>query len=97
MTNEEVVRSYTRAAVEGDLAAMAKLRHKDWTVDWPQSGERVRGSEAFAAINEQYPGGRPHEVLSRVIGTNDRWVMSPSNTVVRVVGEGEAWRHSGCT
>ena len=91
MTNRELVQAYARASVEGDLQALARLRHPDWSVDWPQTRERVRGSDAFAAIVKSYPGGRPVTKLERVVGTEDRFTVSPSNTIVRIVGEGQAW------
>jgi hypothetical protein len=91
MTNEEVVRAYALASVANDNAALADLRHPEWTVEWPQSGERVRGSENFAWITTNYPGGSPEKLPGRVVGSGDRWVLSPSNTMVRVAGEGEAW------
>lgn len=91
MTNEETVRAYAKASAESDLATLQRLRHPDWTADWPQTGERVRGNEAFKAIVEQYPGGRPKERVARIVGSNDRWVATPSNTVVRLVGDGQAW------
>jgi SnoaL-like protein len=91
MANEDVVRTYARASVEGDLEVLDRLRHPDWTVEWPQTGERVRSSEAFASIVQMYPGGSPKSTVRRIVGSEDRWVVSPSNTVVRLAGEGEAW------
>lgn len=91
MTNQDVVQRYARASVEGDLEEMARLRHPDWTVEWPQTGERVRGSDHYAAVVESYPGGQPKTSVRRVIGSEDRWVLSAANTVVRMAGEGEAW------
>jgi hypothetical protein len=91
MTNEEVVRAYTRASVEADLEALARLRHPDWVVDWPQTGERVRGSQAFSSIAQIYPGGTPKSMVRRIVGSEDRWTITPANTVVRLAGEGEAW------
>jgi hypothetical protein len=47
LTNEEVVRAYAAASVANDTEALARLRHPDWMVEWPQSGERVRGHESW--------------------------------------------------
>jgi hypothetical protein len=91
MTNEEVVRRYIRAVVELDRSVEDSLRHPDWMADWPQSGERVVGSANFRAVQDNYPGGFPTIELERVVGTEDRWSLSPSNTIVRVVGSGEFW------
>lgn len=91
MTNEQLVQAYAEASVAADHVTLEGLRHPDWTVDWPQTGERVRGTANFEAIVQNYPGGNPDERQGRIVGTGDRWAMSPSNTVVRVGGEGDAW------
>jgi hypothetical protein len=91
MTNEQVVERYAAAAAANDLPALSRLRHRDWTVEWPQSGERVLSSDAFARIVEAYPGGAPHVKVSRIVGTEDRWVVTPTNDVMRVAGSGSFW------
>jgi hypothetical protein len=91
LTNQEVVERYATASARNDLAELERLRHPDWAVDWPQSGERVRGSESFASIVELYPGGRPTVEVSRVVGSGDRWLVTAANTVIRVVGSGDFW------
>ncbi len=90
-TNEEVVRRYAAASAAADLPALAELRDGDWSVDWPQSAERVHGSEAFAEIVRHYPGGAPRTELTRIVGSEDRWVVTPGNTVLRVAGSGDFW------
>jgi hypothetical protein len=90
-SNEEVVRAYAAASVAADVDAAARLRHPEWIVEWPQSGERVTSSEAFAEIVRNYPGGAPSAKVRRIVGDQDRWLVTPSNTVIRVGGEGDAW------
>jgi hypothetical protein len=90
-TNEEVVRQYAEASAAQDLETLQRLRHADWMVEWPQSGERVHGSDAFAEIIRNYPGGRPRAEVTRIVGAEDRWVMTPGNTVMRVAGSGDFW------
>ena len=90
-SNQEVVEQYARASVANDLTELASLRHPDWTVDWPQSGERVRSTESFAEIIRRYPGGHPTTSVTRIIGSDDHWVVTPGNTVVKVMGGGDAW------
>jgi len=90
-TNETVVRDYAAAAATLDLAALARLRHPDWSVEWPQSGERVHSHESFAAIVEAYPGGPPRVEVSRIVGSEDRWVVTASNTMLRLAGGGDFW------
>jgi len=91
LTNEEVVRRYASVSAASDLAGLAGLRHPEWSVTWPQSGEQVRSHEAFAEIVRNYPGGSPRTELTCVVGTEDRWLVTPSNTIVRVAGSGDFW------
>ena len=90
-SRREIVERYAAASARHDLAELARLRHPEWSVDWPQSGERVRGSEHFAQIIESYPGGTPSIEVTRIVGSEDRWVLTPGNTVVRVDGSGDFW------
>jgi hypothetical protein len=90
-TNEEIARAYARAASEFDLDEMARLRHPDWEARWPQSGERVINSDNYRRIVEAYPGGRPTSEVERVVGAEDRWVVTPSNTVQQMAGSGDFW------
>lgn len=91
MTNEEIVRRYTEASMRYDFDTMDELRHPDWSTYWPQSGELVRGSSNDRRMVESYPGGRPRLVQERLIGSEDRWAVSPFGGMYRVAGEGEAW------
>ena len=91
LTNEEVVRRYATSSAEFDLEAMAALRHPEWQVVWPQSGEQVHSSEAFAEIVRNYPGGPARTEITRVVGAEDRWVVTAGNTVLRLVGSGDFW------
>src|SRR2546429_9093576 len=90
-TNDEVARAYARASSELDNETLSRLRHPDWQVRWPQSGERVLGTEAFRAITDHYPGGRPQAQVERIVGVEDRWVVTPTNNVIRVAGGGDFW------
>jgi len=91
LTNEECVTSYGAASAAHDVTALAALRHPDWSVYWPQSGERVHTSEAFAEIIANYPGGAPATEITRVVGSEDQWVVTAGNTVMLVAGSGDFW------
>ena len=91
LTNEETVREYGKAMAAFDLDAIARLRHPDFTTFWPQSGERVRGMQNFAEIIRNYPGGSPKTEITRIVGSEDRWVVTPGNTVLKVAGSGDFW------
>ena|ERR1041385_5113130 len=91
LSNQEVVTQYGAALAAHDMDALAKLRHPDWFVFWPQSGEMVHSSEAFSEIIANYPGGAPTIEITRTIGAEDQWVVTAGNTVMRVAGSGDFW------
>ena len=91
LTNEECVARYAAASAAFDLEALTALRHPDWMVFWPQSGERVHSNEAFAEIVNKYPGGAPITEITRIVGAEDHWVVTAGNTVLRVAGSGDFW------
>jgi hypothetical protein len=91
ITNEQVVRAYATASAANDPEALGELRHADWMVEWPQSGERVHGHQSWTEIIHNYPGGAPTAELTRVVGSEDRWVVTASNTIARVAGSGDYW------
>ena len=90
-SRRDVMEAYAAASARLDVEAQAALRHPEWMVEWPQSGERVITSEHFARIIEAYPGGAPRVEVTKVVGGEDRWVLTPGNTVVRVDGSGDFW------
>jgi ketosteroid isomerase-like protein len=69
-----------------DWDGVAALLHDEFVLDWPQSGERIRGREAFLAVNREYPG-EWHITVERVLADGDEAV-----TLVRVEGANEPGR-----
>lgn len=66
---------------------------EDYTEEYPQSGEIIRGRRNVRAALENYPGGGlPKDGLelstARVAATEARWVKTPTFTFVRVEGTG---------
>jgi hypothetical protein len=94
-SNEEVVRRYFKASAAYDYDTTGALRDPEWTREWPQSGERVRGSASDRAIMENWPGGRPSGLSVRVVGSEDQWVVTPFQTIQRIVGSGDFWFADG--
>jgi ketosteroid isomerase-like protein len=90
-SNEEIVRAYLDALIADDGEAMARLRDPAWTVEYPQSGERIRGHANDRLIAANYPGGLPDIDPRRVIGSEDTWVVTPSFTFERIAGSGDTW------
>ena len=94
-TNDEVIHAYIHALTVDDAVALGQLRDPGWYVDYPQSGERIRGHANERAIADNYPGGLPDIDPSRIVGSEDKWVVTPSFTFERVVGSGDTWWSEG--
>ena len=91
LTSEECVTRYGAASAAHDVTTLAALRHPDWSVSWPQSGETVHSNQAFAEIIANYPGGAPTVEITRTVGAEDTWVLTAGNTMMRVAGSGDFW------
>jgi ketosteroid isomerase-like protein len=54
-----------------------ELRHPDYVMEMPQSGERIRGRDAMRAMQEAYPehANPPTIQPRRVVGAGDVWVV----------------------
>lgn len=64
-----VIAEFWRRMNTNDWALAAELFAPDCCVDWPQSGERIRGAENFVALNAAYPAEAPwqFEIRSLVV------------------------------
>jgi ketosteroid isomerase-like protein len=54
-----VVERFWEAMNANDFRAAGELLHDDYVLEWPQSGERIRGRANFVAVNENYPAAGP--------------------------------------
>lgn len=81
---------FTSAMNNLDFQELEQLVHPDYVGDYPQSGERFRGFAAFRAQLERYPGGllsgATDERRARVVGDDERWVITPGYTVLPLAG-----------
>jgi ketosteroid isomerase-like protein len=89
-SNREVVERYAKALVDHDYDAMDQLRHADYVCEYPQSGERIRGTAHVRAIMENYPS-RPDITTGAVIGSEDVWVPTPVGTLLKIMGTGDVY------
>jgi hypothetical protein len=94
-SNEEIVRRYMEAHRIHDHATIGALSHPEWACEYPQTGERIRGVANLLAILGNWPGGHPEGLFPRLTGSEDRWVMTPANTIQRIVGSGDTWWFDG--
>jgi hypothetical protein len=90
-SNRQVVEQYVKALVARDLNLQAEVCAPDLVVEYPQSGERIRGWANFRSAHENYPGGLPQEVDGKVIGSEDKWVLGPSFNILRIEGTGDVY------
>jgi GNAT superfamily N-acetyltransferase/ketosteroid isomerase-like protein len=71
-TPERVVRRYWDLMATNDFGAVAAVLASDFTLDWPQSGERIRGAERYARMNTEYPAHGPWRfTLNRLLAQGD--------------------------
>jgi hypothetical protein len=54
------------------------VRHPDYVMDMPQSGERIRGRDAMRSMQEAFPTP-PNVALRRVVGSGAVWVVEGVN------------------
>jgi hypothetical protein len=63
-----------------DFRSVGSVLADDFVLDWPQSGERIRGRDNYAAMNEQYPTttGRWSFTINKLVGNDDEAVSDVS-------------------
>jgi hypothetical protein len=61
------------------------LRHEDYVMEMPQSGERIRGRDNMRAMQEAFPVP-PTITLRRVVGSGQVWVVEGINDY-----DGDVW------
>jgi hypothetical protein len=55
-----------------------QIRHEEYTMEWPQSGERLRGRQKMRAFQESNAGSRPPRWVRRVLVREGVWVVEGS-------------------
>jgi hypothetical protein len=55
-----------------------RIRHEEYTMEWPQSGERLRGRQKMKAFVESNAGSRPPRWARRVLVREGLWVVEGS-------------------
>jgi hypothetical protein len=72
MQEHEVRELMDRILKAMDPALEYEARHEDFTVEFPQSGERLN-REGLRKLQENFPGGPPRIRLRRLTGGGDVW------------------------
>lgn len=85
--SKHVVTRFWAAMQTNDFRAAARLLSDDFVLEWPQSGERIRGPGNFAALNENYPAaGRWQFTVHRIIAEGDQVVTDVGITDGQLTG-----------
>jgi len=64
-----VVEQYWALMTTNDFNAVGAILADDFVLEWPQSNERIRGRENYAAMNAAYPAaGRWSFDVHRIVG-----------------------------
>ena len=72
---KRVVEQFWEAMQSNDFRAAGEFLHEEYVLEWPQSGERVRGRQNFVAINQNYPAhGRWEFTIHRILAEGDEAV-----------------------
>src|SRR5271155_4918244 len=66
-------RHWTSSAA-GDQDAEHEIYHDDAIVEYPQSGERIRGRQNVQALRSQHPDRPSGFAVRRIVGAGDLWV-----------------------
>lgn len=76
---ESVVREFWRLMASNDFHAVRAVLAPQFVMEWPQSGERIRGPERFCQMNAEYPShGRWQFRINRLVASGDSVVTQVS-------------------
>lgn len=78
-----------------ELASLlTEIADENIVLEYPQSGERIRGRENNLEVLKNYPG-LPEATVKNVRGAEDKWVLTPSWTPLRFTGTGDHFAVEG--
>src|SRR5688572_3878751 len=85
--SKQIVEGFWAAMQTNDFKAAGKFLHDAYILEWPQSGERIRGRANFVAVNEHYPAhGRWEFTIHRIIAEGDEVVSDVNVTDGAITG-----------
>ena len=77
----ELVERFWKLMATNNFRSVGSLLSDDFVLEWPQSNERIRGRENFAAMNEEYPAhGSWKFTVNRIVGNDTEAVSDVSVT-----------------
>jgi len=85
--SKQIVERFWAAMQTNDFKAVGEFLHDDFILEWPQSGERIRGRSNFVAVNEHYPAhGRWEFTIHRIIAEGEEVVSDVGVTDGAIIG-----------
>lgn len=87
MNNKQILENFWAIMETNDFYAASQLLHDEYTLEWPQSGERILGRDNFAAINTNYPAeGKWHFTINHIVAEGDMVVTDVTATDGKIIG-----------
>ena len=85
--NKQVVEKFWATMQTNDFKAAGEFLHDDYVLEWPQSGEQIRGRENFVAVNTNYSAyGRWEFTIHRILAEGNEVVSDVGVTDGVVTG-----------
>jgi ketosteroid isomerase-like protein len=75
--NQATIEALIAALNKRDLAALDKVFTEDVIMEWPQSGERIRGGQNRREIYSRFPS-LPSVKSRQITGSGNIWVLEAS-------------------
>ena len=76
-----LVEKFWKLMATNDFHSVGSVLADDFVLEWPQSNERIRGRDNYAAMNEEYPAqGRWEFTINRIVGNEIEAVSDVSVT-----------------
>ena len=102
MDNKKLLEHFWDLMRTNDFYTAAELFHDEFMLEWPQSGERIRGRENFAVLNSAFPAeGRWHFTINQIVAEGDMVVTDVTVTdgkrtdraiTFSTIKEGKIWK-----
>jgi ketosteroid isomerase-like protein len=81
VNSKQIIENFWETMKTNDFHAVAELLHDDYILEWPQSGERIRGRENFAEINTHFPAeGKWQFTVNQILSDGDQVVTDVTVT-----------------
>lgn len=73
----EIIRQFWRLMATNDFYCVGEVLSEDFTLEWPQSNERIRGAINFARMNTEYPASGPWRfTVDRIVASETEGAAS---------------------